>query len=73
MPSAYFAAMEEMRSAGLLEDTRKAIAQAQAHKKAGIGPYERPDTVKTDKTEIDKVETYKSKARKRWWRLSHII
>jgi hypothetical protein len=68
MSSEYFAAMEEMRRAGLLEDTQKAIAQAQADKKAGIGPYKRPDTDKTDKTEIDK-----SKVRKRWWRLSQIM
>ena len=80
MSSAYFAAMEEMRSAGLLEDTQKAIAQAQADREAGIGPYKRPDTkkteidkVETDKTEIDKVETNKPEVRKRWWRLSQII
>ena len=66
MSSAYFAAMEEMRSAGLLEDTQKAIAQAQADREAGIGPYKRPDT---KKTEIDNTEIDKSKVRKRWWRL----
>jgi DNA invertase Pin-like site-specific DNA recombinase len=70
MSSAYRAAMDEMERAGLGDETRKAIAQAQADKKAGIGPYKRPET---DKTEIDKVETDKPEARKRWWRLSHII
>jgi hypothetical protein len=69
MSFAYRAAMDEMERGGLLADTQKAIAQAQADKEAEIGPYERPDTDKTDKTEIDKVETYKPKARKRWWGL----
>jgi len=70
----YRAAMDEMERGGLLEDTQKAIAQAQEHKEAGIGPYKRPDTDKTDKTEIDKVETYKPEVRKKRWRgLSQII